>query len=118
MRNHHVHAAVFLPWLTASSGEGEGDSSMDTQQSQDAPEHQTLPQKQFAPSGLHARLRQRLGQPLKIAVPSDGPVARIQLACSVRISGLLIVGNALISDPPIQIKSQYADLFSAASREL
>jgi hypothetical protein len=117
MRNHHVHAAVFLPWLTASSGEGEGDSSMDTQQSQDAPEHQTLPQKHFAPSGLHARLRQRLGQPLKIAVPNDGAVARIQHACSVRTSDVLVVGNALISDLSIHYKSQHADLVSAASRE-
>jgi hypothetical protein len=42
----------------------------------------------FAPNNmtatsLQARLRQRLGQPLKIAVPEDGPVSQLTQACSV-----------------------------------
>jgi hypothetical protein len=35
------------------------------------------------PSGLRAKLRHRLGKPLKIAVPHKGPVAIIQDACHV-----------------------------------
>jgi hypothetical protein len=98
-------------------GEGEGDSYMDaSQQSHDAPEHQTLPQKRFAPSGLHARLRQRLGQPLKIAVPYNGPVARIQHACSVCICWA-IATSAIRSSGAYRYKNQHADLFSAASSE-
>jgi hypothetical protein len=40
---------------------------------------------QFAPNptGFSARLRRRLGRPLKIAVPRSGPIGRVQLACSV-----------------------------------
>jgi hypothetical protein len=71
--------------LTLWLGEGRGDSFMDTQQSQDSTDDPQLQKIQFAPSGLHARLRQRLGQPLKISVPQSGPVARIQNACAVRL---------------------------------
>jgi hypothetical protein len=107
MLNHHLRAVVLPPRLTVLLGEGEGDSYMDTQQLQDAPEHHTLPQKQFAPSGLHARLHQRLGQPLMIAIPKNGPVARIQHACSVCISrplgyGELIEANARIRNLSIR----------------
>jgi hypothetical protein len=47
----------------------------------------------FAPNNmsatsLQARLRQRLGQPLKIAVPEDGPVSQLTQACSVGSNSL------------------------------
>jgi hypothetical protein len=53
----------------------------------------TVAQNDFAPQpfGLRARLRQRLGRPLKIAVPNKGPVAILQDACSV--SCTLVVGR-------------------------
>jgi hypothetical protein len=62
-------------------GEGEFDSD-DRQPNHD--EH-AEEQPAFAPRslGLRERLKQRLGRPLKIAVPEKGPVAKIQDVCTV-----------------------------------
>jgi hypothetical protein len=63
-------------------GEGEFDSDdHEVHREEDAAE-----QPAFAPRslGLRERLKQRLGRPLKIAVPGKGPVAKIQHVCTVR----------------------------------
>jgi hypothetical protein len=62
-------------------GEGEFDSDHQPLEREDPEEQHT-----FAPRsiGLRERLRQRLGRPLKIAVPGKGPVAKIQDVCTVR----------------------------------
>ncbi len=63
-------------------GEGEFDSNYRPLEREEALEEQPT----FAPRsmGLRERLRQRLGRPLKIAVPGKGPVAKIQDVCTVR----------------------------------
>jgi hypothetical protein len=65
-----------------TKGEGEFDSN----DQQPHREEDATEQPAFAPRslGLRERLKQRLGRPLKIAVPEKGPVAKIQDVCTVR----------------------------------
>ena len=63
-------------------GDGEFDSDDQLLQREEDAEQQPA----FAPRslGLRERLKQRLGRPLKIAVPGKGPVAKMQDVCTVR----------------------------------
>jgi hypothetical protein len=81
----HSEMPFFCTVAYWRSGEGQAEQDPDTNKSRS---FNTEKGSHFAPNAvtgtsLQARLRQRLGQPLKISVPDEGPVAQITQACSV-----------------------------------
>jgi vezatin len=109
--------------VTTADGQGELSMTSGGHPSSSQTSRDTTTTHDYAPhpSSLHARLRQRLGRPLKIVVPKKGPVAIIQDACSVRSFASYPTtrecGSKMSTDAPLDLQDAVSSTIQRRDNE-